>query len=477
MKHNCKNDAPSKLIFYSFVFVCLLIATFFTRPKIDEYIFSVSTEFDIKDIWNYCLNYGNGRLLGNVICVSISHLYYIRFLFISLFVLVLAILINQFIFNGNFLSFVPVLLLLLYPSEVMYEAVYRDLPSFTNYTVPIVLLFLTLQLLNNLKIERAKKNILLYNLNWILMSVCAISSCLFSENTTVLVVATLVFNALNYIVEKRKVHISDIVSLIMSVAGTLIMFLIPKLYSVSDKLDSYRGITTSLDDIIYNVVLFSNRISSWTLLLMILSFSLCFVILKTHKTSIINVVKLLVLTLYPLISLFNKVGFFDDIAIFLMTMLYVVAILLSIFDIKDKKTRIISYELCALIFCSIAPVLIIKLVIELGNRLNYSCYVLVLILAVYLFNAEVISEIEISKLKLSRKSGMVIMSCIMIFITCFLVFDNVQTFVEYLENNVQHGAKIDLEDSYIASAWSNKDYLNPQKSVIWPKESWLTAVK
>lgn len=403
MRSNGKKKRVNEFILYLFAFVCLLVVTFFTQPHIDEHIFSVSTDFSFKSIWDYCIGYGNGRLLGNLLCVFISHLYQFRFIFISFNVILLSVALNKLFFNGNRLSFIPILLLSLYPSEGIFRAVYRCLPSFINYVIPIILWIFALLIVAKLKKEDSRENKYIYLLKLVLLGLCVVASCLFSENTALIFVAAFALSTFNSFLFNKKIDVVDVISLSSGIIGSLILYFVPKVAGVSDKLDSYRGFTTSLDNIIYNLVLFSSRISSWFFILLLLSAVLCFVIIKTRHFTIINIFKMVVLIIYPFVSVLNETGVFDGVIIIAITLCYAIAVLSAVMDIKEKSTRIIALEMCFLICCSIAPMLIIELVIELGNRLNYlSCFLLIL-LSIYLFKKEMLSEIKLPEKDIIKK--------------------------------------------------------------------------
>ncbi|MBP3329031.1 MAG: hypothetical protein J6L91_08995, partial [Clostridia bacterium] len=94
---NLKRKRVKEIALYFWAFVCLSVITFFSEPHIDEHIFSVSTDFNLKSIWDYCVGYGNGRLLGNLFCVFFSHIYWLKFVFVSLCVVGLSAILNKLI--------------------------------------------------------------------------------------------------------------------------------------------------------------------------------------------------------------------------------------------------------------------------------------------------------------------------------------------------------------------------------------------
>lgn len=65
----------------------------------------------------------------------------------------------------------------------------------------------------------------------------------------------------------------------------------------------------------------------------------------------------------------------------------------------------------------------------------------------------------------------------MIFMTLFLTAGNVESFNKYVAENGEAGEQIELADNDILFAFLNKEYLNPQKSAVWPRDSWVDAVK
>ncbi len=112
--------------------------------------------------------------------------------------------------------------------------------------------------------------------------------CLFSENTTGIIFLAALFLIIKKIVNKNKVEFQYVVFLLSVVVGSMIMWLIPRITGVEEKLKSYRAVTFSLTEIFGNLMLAADIVNGFVLLFIILTSSLCYIMVKTRKNNFID---------------------------------------------------------------------------------------------------------------------------------------------------------------------------------------------
>ncbi len=461
-------------VLFFFVYVCILTVSVFVFPQVDEHIFAVSTEVDFNSILKYCFEYGNGRLIGNLLCVTLSHFYLFKPLFISLVMTLLVFSLYKLFFNGTKEFILIVAALCLFVSNEMLGATIYNFPSFTNYVVPCAMFVFVIAVIEN-KIQI--KNVALKLCS---VSLLSVFSCLFSENTSGIIVAFAFAGLILKIVSKKKITLDYRIFLFSTIIGSLFMYLIPKCANVDSKLDSYHSLTFYPIEIVSNFMLTMDIVSEFILLFIVLSFCLICITLKSKKITVIDIVCFATMLLYILISavLLNKEdNVFIRVIISSFSLLYFSAVIFLIIRFPVQKIRYNCLALLILIVASVVPMFFINI---LSHRTFYITFILVMLLTLCL-----LKEV---KFIVAERNLLNFKKCVVpIFILLLVVFSVVQfqnqekKFYDYvhLNENKKMGYSQSSEESFDSDVdmygfvLDNQKYFNPKESVIWPKESWI----
>ena len=68
-----RKDSLLKIGSYAVVFCGFILMFFLSVPSFDVFFFSRDYEPGFTSFWENSLYYGNGRLLGNLLGISVSH--------------------------------------------------------------------------------------------------------------------------------------------------------------------------------------------------------------------------------------------------------------------------------------------------------------------------------------------------------------------------------------------------------------------
>ena len=219
------------LLFLVILFICNL----FVNTHDD--IYTIGTP-SIKEAFDYSINYGNGRYLGNLLVTFLCNRMVInnivRACSIFFIICIIPVLFGRFKNTEILLSTGLVLGIL----TSFFGSVYVWSHGFYNYVPPVVLLLLSVYLLKCMTEKRINKFVNVFLT--IILALCGFCQQLFSENSTVIncVVALIIF-AIS--IKNKKCRAEGFVFLISNIGGAALMYFGPKAMDLGDKLDFYRG--------------------------------------------------------------------------------------------------------------------------------------------------------------------------------------------------------------------------------------------
>lgn len=471
-------DSIIESALFFLVFTCFLVVAAFVFPQVDEHIFCVSTEPNIHSILNYCVSYGNGRLIGNFLCVAFSHLYIMKPVFISIIMTLLIFSLYKLFFSGKTEMILPMTVLCLCAPAEMLEATMYNFPSFTNYVVPCAIFILIFAVMT--REIRIRNQILRIGI----IAILNVSACLFSENSTGIIVAFAVLFVVLKIRNKKKIILDDVVFFASIIVGSFLMYIIPKLANVDTKLDSYHSLTFSVTEILSNFMLSMDIVSDFVLLSITLSFCLLGLTLKKRKLTFADSICIVVVLLYILVSimLLNKEN--DALTralISFLSILFFCAVAFLVVKLPMRKSRYICLGLLILIMASVIPMSFINI---LSHRTFYITFIMVLLLCLYLLK-ETINELKfIGNFFLKFKNVVVMTFAIFVMVVSVTQFQHqAEKFGNYVFQNEMikgnysqsYAEKFEsgINTEIYAFALENSKYFNPRESVIWPRESWI----
>ena len=213
-------------------------------------------------------------------------------------------------------------------------------------------------------------------------------SCLFSENTTAVVV-TIAFLQLVYtMVRKIKLNPSQFVYLASVLFGAFFMLIIPIITATSQKMDHYRGFEISVSRIIASFAKFSEVLCNLTVVIVGVSIALVYLCLK--QTNINSRTKALLVSYFIGFALFSTV--FSDFEVrdvyisrmnfvsMLSVVLYLIFAVWVIFSIVKKELCIKLIFFGIVLASSVAPMMIVT---QYGYRTYYITMLLLVVFLLY----------------------------------------------------------------------------------------------
>lgn len=384
-----QNEKKRLVLFleYAVIFICLLAVFFFMRPGIDEVVFSRNSESDFVSILNHSVFYGNGRVLGNILGITLSHYYEWVPFAIAISITIATILSNNLLFNNS--KFIPFLLAILYtyPSASAFNEVHLLSSSFVNFFVPITIVLISLYLCKCLNRDLRVSTKIILN---ILLFLSTIAACLFSENTSIVIFITaLTINFFSFFIEKKlKSH--QINFLISSVLGTVVIFFLSYVLGTTHNLDAYRNPPTDISSLLSifreNIFSLSLFLTSSVLLITIVSLALILTILNQKTNTKIKVILITFLSAFTIFCIFVSITPRTSLTVklgLIAMIIYFFVILYVLFKIEDKTQRLKALLLYVVLLSAIVPMLIVQ---PYGFRTILTTYFVMLFVAAFLFS-------------------------------------------------------------------------------------------
>ncbi len=384
---------------YALLLICLLTTFLFIIPQSDIFIFKRSSGSDFGAIFDYSLNYGNGRLLGNIIGTLFAHYFDAAWVFVSVCLFVTVFLLNQLLFKQSVYTVFPLAILIIFPSSGAFSECYSLVASFVNFFVPITFALIALFLcktINERRLSATPKIIL-----EILLFVVGFASCLFSENSTI-VFFTVAFLMLAYKkVYGKKIGAAELVYFLSTLVAGITMVAIPILTKTSQKMDDYRSVSTGIKEIAVGAVAsftrFAEIFNSFTLLLFVLSAALILCLMKQKSNQKFKTFAITFFAVYPVFAILMRLFAYQSrmlpvLHIFetLAVAVYLIVFLFTIWKIDAKEQRNISICGFLVLLSSIAPMLLVS---QYGHRTYLTSYFTLIFLAFYLLRENAPKEI------------------------------------------------------------------------------------
>lgn len=377
-----RSSAVSSTIQYLLVFLGFALSYTFTYPQYDVLIFTRDFSGNFLNVLREALYYGNGRFLGNVLGFYFSH-HFTAAIFVTAFFLTVTVLLAVLLFfDGNGRYIFPVAILIAFPAVGIIREVYSMIAAFSNYAVPFAFALMSRFIVK--KISGGGSKALYVPLA--LSSVCV---CLFSENTTVVMLCAAVIFLIIDLIDSKKASIANAVNLISTAVGALIMFLIPRLTHTSEKLSDYRGYVTEPQALIYNALSalrsFARLAAQYLLIYIVISLLMLFVLHKAKTAKGVKIILSAVLIVFPIVSAlalcFSETANRYSIALLALESVYMLSVLAT--AILSKQKRIIASTVAVIILLgsAVAPILIVN---HRGDRTFFTTFAILMCYALWL---------------------------------------------------------------------------------------------
>lgn len=379
-----KSKISTVLILFVLFFVILFICNLFVNTHDD--IQTIGTP-SIKEAFDYSINYGNGRYLGNlivtVLCNRMMINNLVRACSILFLICVIPALFDRFKSTDILLSAVLVLGIL----TSFFGSVYVWSHGFYNYVPPVVLLLLSVYILkyiNKNEVSKTMNAFLAFAL--ILLGVF---QQLFSENTTVVncIVAFVIF-ALS--IKYNKCRFACSAFFVSALCGGALMYLGPKIMGIGNKLDFYRGSIFDDDFIGHLTENFAVITSStYKMIVLIIAYFILFSLnIFSNKSNAFKKSKLLVIA--SLIILPVLVGMMSLLSLncdkpfsliiasagIILYLIYFLLLLLCVNKLFSKKTFTVFATLMVIALLSVGELVIVY---PVRIRCLYITYILLCI--------------------------------------------------------------------------------------------------
>lgn len=408
---------------YLIIFVGFALSYMFTYPQYDVLLFTRDFKGDIQSVLSEALYYGNGRFLGNILGFYFSH-HFTAAIFVTAFFLTLTVfLANRLFFDDNPKTVFPIAVVVAFPAVGLIREVYCMIAAFCNYAVPLVFALMSGIFIKELK--RGK-----FRLLYIPLAFSAVAACLFSENTTIVMLCVAVLLIIGDFIKDKKVSMPGVMNLVFSAVGAVIMYLIPRVTETTAKLDYYRGYVLEPKALIYNVIStvrsFSLLANQYVLVYAAISAVMICVLFRQCKANkFVKILLSAVLAVFPAACVFAVI--FAEKAnelamIYLpLEMIYLVAVLIVSVLSKQKKL-IASAIMTVILLCSaVAPMTIVN---HRGDRTFFTTFAILLCYALFLIK-------EIGVVEKIKKPIAVSAPIVFVVGCCVMLVLNAQNFDSY----------------------------------------------
>ena len=453
MKSTMKNKYEN-IFLAGFIYALLFIVFLFNFFDTDDY--SMQTSYSALSIANgldFSIHYGNGRFIGNLA------LYYLNFYPITRMVfkpMVLTVLIGCIIYVFKIKKLwlkIATALLIIMPSSGFYAKCYSSNPCIMNYVAPLANVFVCFALMKIIGCKKKKMRLLLYTV----LFIASICMQFYSENATVIFLATAVFLiAYKYFTEK-KFEADHIIFFIGGIIGAALMFIVPKHISYSvigeNVMSSYRQIIFNIPFAIGVVAKFAEYFSTAAIWIVIFGAVLTYIVIKESPDDKFKLWHIVFSNVYPAVCVLYKftqteeAKIISSVKLFLMVLMFVFLLnaLIIIFRfIKDIKTK--SYSVFA-IFALAMSVGMFMILNQHGYRTFYLSLIIFVSLTLYLANYLIKTyniELNANKLKIANVSAVAVLLCIGILLPLQTI-QNYDVFAmrqEYVDERISQGEKL-----------------------------------
>lgn len=447
---------------YISVFLGFFLMFLFIVPESDVHLFALETDGSFSSVFTYSLNYGNGRLLGNILGVYFSYHFVAASLLIPLLLTLLTALLNCIIWDNNAYTVFPMAVLITLPSTGMVEECYYLFAAFCNYVVPVVLIMISLLIIKQWTCTQFT-NSLRQNLRLFVLFVCGVSSCLFSENTTIVAFVISVLLVIYYYIQTKKISACLVLNVFSVLLGAVIMYLIPILTDTGIKMQGYRHIAATPVQMIKQCVVsflrFANIFNQMYIPIFLLSLSMFFLCLKQKRRMVsLKKAQLTFFAIYPFMavglgaldshSLAPYATLYDAIDA-LGVILFVANVLITIMLTEEKSVRLPLLLMAVVAISTVAPMMIVN---QSGSRTYYTTFVCVAVMSLWLL------RLHITEFSRNVTNKAVLRSCFSKGAACCFLILSLALFLQSVNNYDFYV----IRSKYVADKIvSNEDYYIP----------------
>lgn len=370
---------------YIIIFIGFALSYMFTYPQYDVLLFTRDFKGDIVSVLREALFYGNGRFLGNVFGFYFSHHFTAAIFFTAFFLTLIVFLANKLFFNDNPKAIFPIGTVIAFPAVGIMREVYCMIAAFCNYAVPFAFALMSGVFIKKLKVGGSR---FLY----VPLAFSAVCTCLFSENTTIVVLCAAIMIIVGDIINNKKASVPGIVNMIFSAVGALMMYLIPRVTDTKEKLDYYRGYVEP-KVLIFNITStlrsFALLANQYFIVYVILSGTMIYVLYRQCKTNrFIKFILTAILTVFPLTCIFAVIFAqkANELAMIYLPLEVVYLIAALVVSVLSKRKKLITSLIMTVVLLgsAVAPMTIVN---HRGDRTFFTTFAILFCYAMYLIKS------------------------------------------------------------------------------------------
>lgn len=396
MMQQIKNN--KYFIFLGGVFLFFFLIMLAAPLSMDDFEFAAYSHGSFTDALDFCLTYGNGRIIGNLAVIYLLKSRIIAALMKAMSFTVIVALLPQVLGIRKFYAYPLSFLLLCSTDPEVFAQIYTWTCGFQNYIPPIIytlILFWSVQIYSEKLSSHAVKDLPQRFLGVKKILICGflfflgICSQLFVEHSSLILCATAFCIVCKSIHDpQHKGLLPSLISFTALVIGLFLMVWIPRAFSTpGNHADTYRNLyLTSIGQIIFccarNLLRLTNQYFGLSGLPLCLGAAITVHLTKSYRSPKANkimidipVVSGISMVLFSLMD-FNQ--WYSEIAIIYhgiacVDVLIILSIwVLALLQIKDSQFKFRILTLLGLSAFAIAPLLIIM---PLSPRLIYHSYI------------------------------------------------------------------------------------------------------
>lgn len=377
-----KSSAILQALLYLTVFVGFAVSYLFAYPQYDVMIFSRDVGNSIADAVGESLYYGNGRFLGNVLGFYFSNHFVESLFFTSLMMTLFTAMLNCLFFDGRKSCIFPIAVIIAFPALGIVREVYFMLAAFCNYAVPLLFVLLTCIILKQMRLGGSR---------WLYvpLALSAFCSCLFSENTTVVIGCLAFLILVREYIDKKKIMPQSIVNFVFTAAGAMTMYLIPKLTRTSEKLSDYRSFVTEPTALYRNVIsgvrAFALIANQFVLVYAVISFVMLSLLFRSRIAKALKLLIAAILVVFPISCIFPicfaSFAYRYSSVYIPLEIAYLAAIIIVAIVTKNKNLIWATLMTVVLLGSAVGPILIVN---HRGDRTFFTVFAIFLFYAAYL---------------------------------------------------------------------------------------------
>ena len=367
---------------YLTVFIGFVLSYLFTYPQYDVLIFTKDFGGSFSEIIRESLFYGNGRFLGNVIGFWFSH-HFVDSSFATAFFLTLIVWLTNSLFFDNKRNYIfPIAFIIAFPALGIVREVYLMIAAFSNYAVPLVFFLAAAMMMKKLRTGS--------NLFMIPLAFFSMSACLFSENTTVVLMCFAVLLIICEYAERKKVGKISVINFVSICIGSLVMYLLPRITKTTEKLSYYRGFVTEPTSLIKNAFSglrsFAMIANQFVTVYIVISVIMLYLLQRSKKSRQIKLSICLILVVFPLLCILpicsSRFAYRFPLPYLAAECLYMIAVVFVAAVSKRKTILRDTLITVILIGSAVGPILIVN---HRGDRTFFTvfailfCYAMLLV--------------------------------------------------------------------------------------------------